>query len=144
MFLNLRTKWFRLLSFLQCKILIRYFVCLLDATLAVAESKSTEPGDFPSLRFKFYLMWTFWCNILNSVVTSINKFFLGRPIPNVSNTACLLHCVKRYSGPHFSAFELNTERYGVSVRIQSECGKMRTRITPNTDTFYAVLFVEKH
>ena len=30
------------------------------------------------------------------------------------------------------------ERYGVSLRIQSEYGKMRTRITPNTDTFYAV------
>ena len=25
------------------------------------------------------------------------------------------------------------------IRIQSECGKMRTRITPNTDTFYAVI-----
>ena len=38
------------------------------------------------------------------------------------------HCVKSvrirsYSGPHFSAFG---------------CGKMRTRITPNTDTFYTV------
>ena len=29
-------------------------------------------------------------------------------------------------------------RYFVSLRIQSECGKIRTRITPNTDTFYAV------
>ena len=27
----------------------------------------------------------------------------------------------------------------VSLRIQFECGKMRTRITPNTDTFYAGL-----
>ena len=42
------------------------------------------------------------------------------------------------STPAFPAFELNTERYGVSPRIQSECGKMRTRITPNTDTFQAV------
>ena len=25
------------------------------------------------------------------------------------------------------------------TRIQSKCGKMRTRITPNTDTFYAVI-----
>ena len=38
----------------------------------------------------------------------------------------------------FSAFRLNTERYGVSLRIQSKCGKMQTRITPNTDTFYAM------
>ena len=25
----------------------------------------------------------------------------------------------------------------ILVRIQSECGKIRIRITPNTDTFYA-------
>ena len=34
-----------------------------------------------------------------------------------------------YSGPHFPSFGLNTEIYGVSLRIQPECGKMRTRIT---------------
>ena len=54
------------------------------------------------------------------------------------------HCLKSvhtrsYSGPCFPAFGLNTERYSVSIRIQSECGKIRTRITPNTDTFHAVL-----
>ena len=43
-----------------------------------------------------------------------------------------------YSGPCFPAFGLNTERYSLSLRIQSECGKIQTRITPNTDTFYAV------
>ena len=54
------------------------------------------------------------------------------------------HCVKSvrirsYFGPYFPAFGLNTERYGVSLRIQSECGKLRTRITPNMDTFYTFL-----
>ena len=49
----------------------------------------------------------------------------------------MVHCMKSvpiqsYSGPYFPAFELNT------VPIQSECGEIRTRITPNTDTFYAV------
>ena len=53
------------------------------------------------------------------------------------------HCVKSvlirsYSGPYFPAFGLNTERYSVSLLSQSECEKMRTRITPNADTFYAV------
>ena len=53
------------------------------------------------------------------------------------------HCVKNvliwsYSGPHFPAFRLNTERHSVSVCIQCECGKMRVRITPNTDTFHSV------
>ena len=55
------------------------------------------------------------------------------------------HCVKSvrirsYSDPYFPAFRLNTERYRLSLRIQSECGKIRTRITPNTDTFHAVIF----
>ena len=53
------------------------------------------------------------------------------------------HCVKSvriwsYPGPYFSAFELNTEVYGISLGIQSEHGKIQTRITPNTDTFYSV------
>ena len=34
-----------------------------------------------------------------------------------------------YSGPHFPAFGLNTERYFVSLRIQSECGKIRALFT---------------
>ena len=49
------------------------------------------------------------------------------------------HCVKSvrirsYSGPCFPAFGLNTD----SLRIQFKGWKIRTRITPNTDTFLAV------
>ena len=40
--------------------------------------------------------------------------------------------IRSYFGPHFPAFRLNSN--SMSLRIQSECGKMRTRITPNTDT----------
>ena len=29
--------------------------------------------------------------------------------------------------PHFPAFGLNTERYEISLRIQSECGKTREK-----------------
>ena len=50
------------------------------------------------------------------------------------------HCVKSalirsFSGPYFCAIGLKTERH---VHIQSECGKIWTRKTPNTNTFYAV------
>ena len=31
------------------------------------------------------------------------------------------------------------DRYSVSFRIQSECGKIRARKTPNTDTFQTVV-----
>ena len=60
-----------------------------------------------------------------------------------------LHCVKSvpvrsYSSPHFPSFGLNTERYYVSLHIQSKCGKMRTRITPKTETFYAVLLIQEY
>ena len=53
------------------------------------------------------------------------------------------HCVKSvhiwsYSGPHFPALGQNKERYSVSLRFQSEYGKMRTRTTPNTNTFHTV------
>ena len=47
--------------------------------------------------------------------------------------------IRSYSGQYFPVFGLNAERYGVSLRIQSECGKTRTKITPNTDTFHAVI-----
>ena len=43
--------------------------------------------------------------------------------------------IRSYSGLHFPVFGLNAERYGVALRVQSEWGKTRTRITPNTDTF---------
>ena len=33
---------------------------------------------------------------------------------------------------------IQSERYGVSLPIQSECWEIRTRITLNTGTFYAV------
>ena len=46
--------------------------------------------------------------------------------------------IPSFCGPYFSAFGVKTETYGVSLHIQSECGKIRTRKTPNTDTFYAV------
>ena len=32
-----------------------------------------------------------------------------------------------FSGPYFPVFGLNTERHGVSLRIQSECAKIQTR-----------------
>ena len=47
--------------------------------------------------------------------------------------------IRSYSGPYFPAFGLKMERYGVSRRSQFECGKIRTRITPNTDTLHAVI-----
>ena len=65
-------------------------------------------------------------------------------LTDFDHTISLIHCVKSvhnrsYSGPHFPALGLNTERYSAFSHISSECGKMRTRITLNMDTFYAVI-----
>ena len=47
-----------------------------------------------------------------------------------------------FSVPYIPIFGLNTKRHGVSLCIQSKCGKLRTRKTPNTDTFKEVLSFE--
>ena len=96
--------------------------------------------------FKFIYLFKDWV----SNADPKHRYFGGRSVHKLAvfgqlwstKTFTQKHCVKRvrirsYSGPHFSAFELNTERYRVSLRIQSQCWKMPTRITPNTDTFYA-------
>ena len=52
--------------------------------------------------------------------------------------------IRSFSGPYFPAFGLNIERFGVSLRIQSQCGKMQTRKTPNRNTFHAVFNTPLH
>ena len=52
--------------------------------------------------------------------------------------------IRSFSGPYFLAFELNTDRFSVSLRIKSKCGEIRTRKTANTDKFYAVIWSEVH
>ena len=46
--------------------------------------------------------------------------------------------IQSFTGSYSSIFRLNTERYGVSFRTHSECGKIWNRETPNTDTFHLV------
>ena len=52
--------------------------------------------------------------------------------------------MRNFSGPYFPAFGENTEIYSVNLRIHSECGAIRTRKTPNTDTFHAMQFCMSH
>ena len=47
-------------------------------------------------------------------------------------------CIRSYSGPFFLVFGLNKERCRVSFRIYFECGKIRTTIIQNMDTYHAV------
>ena len=60
----------------------------------------------------------------------------------LSSQVNLLHTqrvrIRSCSGPYFPAFGLNTERYSVSLRIQSKCGRIWIRKTSNKDIFHAV------
>ena len=59
--------------------------------------------------------------------------------PNSNDTHCVKSVlIQNYSGPYFPVFRLKMERYAVSLRIQSKCGKTRTRLTPNMDPVNAV------
>ena len=100
----------------------------------------------------FFLLeiWSFNSESLQYqlVASRIEKRFPEGMVRNTlfySNFKHKLHCAKSvhirsFSGPYFAAFRLNKEIYQVSLRVHSECGKIRTRKTPNTDAFYAVLF----
>ena len=97
-------------------------------------------------------------DLLRHLVTATLKTFLKRKSLSYFSLKAFsfwvhffwkYHCVKcvriqRYFGPYFPGFTLNTERYGVFLRVQSECGKIRTRVAPNMDTFYAVPNAYKH
>ena len=65
----------------------------------------------------------------------------------VSRILVIINCmecvhIKSFSGPYFPTLGVNMERYRVSLRIHSACVKIRTRKTPNTDTFQGVLVFE--
>ena len=84
----------------------------------------------------------FFCYHLS---TELSNFNITIRISLVQWLTAFSNCMKSVriqslSGSYFSAFGLNTERYGVSVCIQSKCGNKRSRKTPSTDTSYADFF----
>ena len=78
--------------------------------------------------------------ILQNILLCFGFAFFQSQIPAKNY---IWYCVKSvrirsYSGPYFPAFGLNTERYSVSLRTQSEWRKIWIRVTPNTDNCYTV------
>ena len=69
------------------------------------------------------------CHIISNIKLTMTSHSLREKCP--------------YSELFWSAFSRIRTEYGEILRIQSECGKMWTRITPNTDTFYAVILTKK-
>ena len=60
------------------------------------------------------------------VIYALTLLITSLAIPLTCTTRKVSKC-RVFSGPYFPAFGLNTERYGVSLRIQSECGEIPTR-----------------
>ena len=57
-----------------------------------------------------------------------------------------IHCVKcvrisSFSSSYFPTFGLYTQRYSVFLCIQSKCEKIRTRKSPNADTFHVIIIL---
>ena len=89
--------------------------------------------------FKINLLYCNFLKMFTLIFKKISKLLKALPSYHKQHPLRKKCPYAVYSGPYFPAFGLNTERYFVSLRIQSECGKIWTRITPNTDNFHAVI-----
>ena len=98
------------------------------------------------MRVKIYLR-IHWLSIVVNTRRMTKENIEVLPISNCEKAD--MHYLKSvripiFSGPHFPAFALNKERYCLSLRIWSGCRKIRSRKTPNTDTFHAVTRLTFH
>ena len=99
--------------------------------------------DFCYMKIRF---WAHFCGIIFYKKNAFKKFRREIMFDFLTFAQCwILHCIRSYSGPHFFRIlphsdwiRLRISPY--SVRMRENTGKMRTRITPNTDSFYSVLF----
>ena len=67
-----------------------------------------------------------WYGLIeNHIATSL--IYEKRALIYFNHTAWKVYKYRVFSGPYFPAFGLNMERHFVSLCIQSECGKIRTR-----------------
>ena len=72
-----------------------------------------------------YPHWQIWSCLI--VYLSKNGYLA---MLSITLTAWKLSKYGVFSGPYFPAFGLNTERYSISLCIQSKCGKIRTSKNP--------------
>ena len=89
--------------------------------------------------------WTTFCRKFIGATLSCSGLSVTKRENNfqfiISNIISIrtFRCVKcSYSKLNRSAFSRIRTEYREIRSIQSECRKMRTRVTPNTDTFHAV------
>ena len=124
---------------INCRLNIKREDELINDTLLyfLTELNSHVDGDEWKFEKIFVLLWTASATL--SIMVS--KFFSsGCVCLNLVSWNCFFswihseYCMKSWEffWSYFPAFGLNTERYTVSLRIQSECGKLQTRKTVRT------------
>ena len=91
-----------------------------------SNSAVTAVSYWKALKLETQLLWAFNYLFLNESFTWCDRYYKF-------SFSHRLHCVKSVR------IRSNFGRHFPTFGIQSKCGKMWTRITPNTDTFYAVL-----
>ena len=129
-----------------------YFLCLLnDVTFGCSLDVITllTPALVKSNRLLLKICWnvpfvneyvtvtelfSFQTNLIgkHNLLKLSESFFRLALVPQVKGKNNVLHCVKSvqiwgFFGSYFPVFRLNTDIYGVNLRIQSENRKIRTR-----------------
>ena len=80
-----------------------------------------------------------WILINYSEHFLVNVFVLFKAYQGISyGDGIKIVFIRRFFGPYFRAFGLNTEIYSVNLHIYSKCWKMWARKTPNPDVFHVV------
>ena len=105
----------------------------------------THQAEFlPSAASKACTSFHYSTQFLKTNVSRKSRLYFPFNVLNKPNLKHY-HCVKCVQiGVFFwSVFSLILTEYFVSLRIESECGKIRTRKTPYLDTFHAVYITWK-
>ena len=104
----------------------------------LATSKSLQSLSY---QFRLYLVGVLyivkWC--WSAINDRLENMFIELPNcrESVLNFQKIWATLELPSRARCNRWKTRANRNSVSLRIQSECGKMWTRITSNTDTFYA-------
>ena len=119
----------------RLRIIFNNSLCTFHELFELDNSVSIHHKNLQCLTIELYQIYnSIFPDIKNDVPIKAYLTFIMLWIDNCFKPD--LHCAKSvrigsYFRPHFPAFGLNI--------ILSKCGKMRTRIIPNTETFRAML-----
>ena len=67
------------------------------------------------------------------------RYSLHKKCPYLEFHWSIFSCIRTENGVFKVNYKVNAKIYKVNLRIQSKCGKMQTRETPNMDIFYKMI-----